>query len=170
MHFEILVEGQCELTALSSLMSGILGEYEQPHTWLIHKHQGIGKLPEPMQASPNRNDRTLLHNLPSKLSAYGRDLDDREDCIAFKNELESVLESCENKPAVLFRIAIEELEAWYFGDQNAILAAYTDANSNILASYIQDEQCGTWEKLAEAVYPGGYNQLIMHGKRSRWVE
>lgn len=181
MHFEILVEGQSELTALSIFMYQILGEYGQIHTWRIHKHQGIGKLPEEMRSSPNVKDRTLLHNLPSKLRAYGRemgkneavvvlvDLDDRQDCIEFKGELEAVLEACENKPAVLFRIAIEELEAWYLGDQNAILAAYPEANIDEFESYVQDEQCGTWEKLAEVVYPGGYNQLISLGKRSRRV-
>lgn len=99
MHFEILVEGQTELTALSCMMSKILCEYGKPHTWKIHKHQGIGTLPEDLNSTPRINNRTLLHNLPSKLRAYGNsmgdeevvvllvDLDDRES--GFKNLISS---------------------------------------------------------------------------------
>ena len=178
MHFEILVEGQAELTALSILMNRIVGEYNKPHTWRIHKHQGIGRLPENIYVMPNRNDRTLLHNLPSKLRAYGRDmgdqevvvlltdLDDRDDCVAFKKQLLSVSDSCGQKPMFLVRIAIEELESWYFGDQNAIREAYQHRNEEAFADYTQDAQCGTWEKLAEVIYPGGVRELQSYGKRS----
>jgi hypothetical protein len=178
MHFEILVEGQTELTSLSILMQKILGEYGYPHTWKIHKHRGIGKIPENPEAKPNRHDQTLLHNLPSKLRAYGDegrddvvvvvlvDLDDRDDCIAFKNTLSGLLDYCHQKPRALFRIAIEELEAWFLGDQQAIKNAYPEVKQPILDAYIQDSQCGTWEKLAEAVYPGGLAALGQHGKRS----
>ncbi|MCP4345221.1 MAG: DUF4276 family protein [Desulfobacterales bacterium] len=178
MHFEILVEGQAELTALSILMSKIVGEYNRPHTWKIHRHQGIGRLPDDLSVIPNRHDRTLLHNLPSRLRAYGNsmeeqeivvlllDFDDREDCVAFKNELLSVLNSCEQKPVFLVRIAIEELEAWYMGDQYAIREACQQYNEEAFAGYIQDSQCGTWEKLAEVIHPGGLRQLLNYGKRS----
>jgi hypothetical protein len=71
MHFEFLVEGQTELTALSILMRQILGEYDDRHTWRIHKHRGIGRLPDNPTAKPNKCDQSLLHNLPSKLRAYG---------------------------------------------------------------------------------------------------
>ncbi|MDM8547506.1 DUF4276 family protein [Candidatus Venteria ishoeyi] len=178
MHFEILVEGQTELTTLSILMDKIVGQYNVPHTWKIHKHQGIGRLPGNLVGQPQKNDRTLLHNLPSRLRAYGNrmgdqeivvlllDLDDRKDCVAFKNELWLVLDSCEKKPNFLIRIAIEELEAWYFGDQHAIEKAYPDYNKKVLADYIQDAQCGTWEQLAEAIHPGGLKSLQHYGKRS----
>jgi len=32
MHYEILVEGQSELTLLSTIMPQILGAYNEPHT------------------------------------------------------------------------------------------------------------------------------------------
>jgi len=178
MHFEILVEGQAELTALSILMGKILGEYGKPHTWKIHKHRGIGRIPDKPRESPNRNDQTLLHNLPSKLRAYGDecrddmivvvlvDLDTRVACIEFKNELISLLDNCPRQPRALFRIAIEELEAWYLGDQRAVKRAYPEAQQHILDSYVQDSQIGTWEKLAEAIYPGGFAKLKLYGKRS----
>ena len=178
MHFEFLVEGQTELTALSIIMEKILGEYGSYHTWKIHKHRGIGKIPTAPEARPNRHDQSLLHNLPSKLRAYGVekrdnfvvvvlvDLDDREDCVAFKHELMNLLEYCPNQPITLFRIAIEEMEAWFLGDPEAINKAYPQTKQHVLDTYIQDSQCGTWEKLAEAIYPGGLAALANYGKRS----
>lgn len=178
MHFEFLVEGQAELTALSILMKQILGDYGQPHTWKIHKHRGIGRLPNNPGARPARHDRTLLHNLPAKLRAYGAsgrtdlvvvilvDLDDRPDCVAFKNDLVDLLNYCPHQPNALFRIAIEELEAWFLGDQQAVRQAYPAARQPILNAYAQDSQCRTWEKLAEAVFPGGLAALGRYGKRS----
>jgi hypothetical protein len=178
MHFEILVEGQTELTALSILLNSIVGEYGNPHTWRIHKHRGIGKIPDDPSITPNKHDQTLLHNLPSKLRAYGKegredvevvvlvDLDDRPNCTAFKSDLANLLNYCEKRPKSLFRIAIEELEAWFLGDQTALKQAYFDTKQTILDGYVQDSQCGTWEKLADAVYPGGLASLGQHGKRS----
>ena len=178
MHFEILVEGQADLTALSILMPNIVGEYDHPHTWRIHKHRGVGIFPENLAAKPNKNDPTLLHNLPSKLRGYGEekrddlvvvvliDLDDRKDCIAFKNDLMKLLGYCVHEPQVLFRIAVEELEAWFLGDRKALQQAYPKVDTRILDEYIQDSQCGTWEKLARAIYPGGLEKLKQDGPRS----
>lgn len=58
-----------------------------------------------------------------------------------------------------FCIAIEELEAWLLGDPNALLAAYPSAKAQVLNAYDQDSICGTWEVLADAVYPGGINKF-----------
>jgi len=182
MHFEILVEGQSEVIALSNLMDKIVGKYREPHTWKIHKHQGRGKIPENPEIPPNIRDKSLLHNLPAKLRAYGAeeksdlvvvvlvDLDDRNDCAAFKNELVALLDYCDKKPRALFRIAIEELEAWYLGDLAALKLAYPDIKQDIFDNYAQDSQVGTWEILAEMVYPGGLDALhAIKGKRSSLV-
>lgn len=178
MHFEFLVEGQTELTALSILLPKIIGEYANPHTWIIHKHRGVGRLPDCPGQKPNLGDPTLLHNLPSKLRAYGNekredlvvvvlvDLDDREDCILFKKSLINILNFCPNKPKTIFRIAIEELEAWFLADKEAIKKAYPLVKEYIIDNYIQDSKCGTWEKLAEAVYSDGLKSIKVLGKRS----
>lgn len=80
-------------------MSQILGVYNKPHTWKIHKHRGVGKLQEDMAANPKLSDPTLLYNLPAKLRAYGRnedeqlgvvvlvDLDAHQGCLIFKQML-----------------------------------------------------------------------------------
>lgn len=171
MHFEILVEGQSERTALEPLLTKMLGTYKSPHTWRIHKHRGVGKLPKDFAAKPNPKDPTLLHNLPSRLRAYGKslqpeqvvivlvDLDDRPDAGVFEQELDGLLNKCDPAPQCKFSFAIEELEAWYFGDRAALKEAYPSANDSVLDAYIQDSQCGTWEKLADAIYPGGSRVL-----------
>lgn len=116
--------------------------------------------------------RILLDRLPALLQGYGKtyqevdnvvivvvvDLD-RKNCVEFKNELLDVLKSCNPKPLTLFRIAIEECEAWLMGDRKAVKCAYPGVNESILDSYSQDSICGTWEKLADAVYPGGSKKI-----------
>ena len=118
--------------------------------------------------------RQLLAQLPRLLRGYGRslwkdsalivvvDLDSR-DCVAFRRELLDVLDSCEPRPTALFRIAIEESEAWLLGDRSAVLAAYPRARGAVLDNYVPDSICGTWEVLADAVHPGGSRALRKAG-------
>jgi hypothetical protein len=80
---------------------------------------------------------------------------DKRDCVGFLQELKSVADSCNSPPHTLFRLAIEEIEAWYFGDREALLAAYPKAKVDVLGRYVQDSICGTWELLADALFKGG---------------
>ena len=102
------------------------------------------------------------------------DLDDR-DCLAFKQELLQVHRYCHPKPKVLFRFAIEEMEAWLLGDKSAIIRAFPRAKVNVLHSYRQDSVCGTWETLADALFPGGSSALKTEGyprigqEKCRWA-
>ncbi len=164
MHFEILVEGQSELTALSILMPSIVGSYLKPHSWRIHKHRGIGKLPDDFYSKPNVNDMTLLHQLPAKIKAYSKypsddrvvvvllDLDDNDKDELIR-QLNSISDYCENKIKLCFLFAVEELEAWYMGDLQALIRYNPNINQDELGGYIQDSICGTWEVLAKADDP-----------------
>lgn len=67
------------------------------------------------------------------------------------------------KPHVLFRIAIEEMEAWLLGDREAVLREFPRAKQAVLNAYVQDSVCGTWETLADAVFPGGHKELKRRG-------
>ena len=166
MHLEVLVEDQSGSIALESVLEKILGVNGSVHSWSIHPYKGIGRLPTNLRGITNPTNRLLLNQLPKVLQAYGRslqdssavvvvvDLDDR-DCLKFKQELLNVLNSCNLRPKTLFRIAIEETEAWLLGDNNAVKAAYSGAKLSVLSGYIQDSICGTWEVLADAVHPGG---------------
>ncbi|MEQ5805825.1 DUF4276 family protein [Alteromonas sp. NFXS44] len=173
MHFEILVEGQAELTALSILMPKIIGEYGNPHTWKIHKHRGIGRLPDNPMNAPNVHDSTLLHQLPAKLRGYSKaqkenqmvivllDLDNN-DLQTFKTELDVLLQWCEPNFSPDFIFAIEELEAWYLGDREALVKFNEKIDITVLDSYTQDSIVGTWELLAKADEPS----ILAHRKRS----
>lgn len=180
MHFEILVEGQTELTSLSILFPKLVGEYNEPNTWTIHKHQGIGKLPEDLSQTPNIKDRTLLHNFPSKIRAYSKSMKENEKVLLlldlddknlqqFKEEISKAIELCENSLELTICFAIEELEAWFIGDIKALEASYEILNRKAIKNYVQDSICGTWEVLADIIYPGGSAGLLKYGKRSRRV-
>lgn len=171
MHFEILIEDKSGQIALMSIVEKILGPNGQDHSYRIIAYKGIGRLPKNLREKTDRRKRQLLNLLPSLLRGYGRsqqsfpaavivvvDLDQR-DCMEFKQELLGVLNNCDPAPTTLFRIAIEEGEAWLLGDRNAILAAYPKAKTNILDTYDHDTICGTWEVLADAIYTGGSTVL-----------
>lgn len=74
-----------------------------------------------------------------------------DDCGDLKSRLLGVLDFCDPKPAVLFRIAIEETEAFYLGDPAAIRRAFPEAKLARMKAYTQDTICGTWELFREVV-------------------
>ena len=76
-----------------------------------------------------------------------------------------VLEAYNPRPATLFRIAIEEIEAWLLDDRNAVKAAYLRAKIAVLDRYEQDGICDTWEVLAAALHRGGSAQI----KKDGWL-
>lgn len=84
--------------------------------------------------------------------------------MAFKRDLLGILRECTPGPRTIFRIAIEEIEAWLLGDRKAVLAAYPGARKSVLNGYAQDSVCGTWELLADAVHVGGSAEI----KRVGW--
>ncbi|WP_312963646.1 DUF4276 family protein [Stutzerimonas nitrititolerans] len=165
MHIEILVEDSSGQTLLETLVPKILGTQGDPHTWRIHFYKGIGRIPKNLNAGGDPAKRILLDQLPKLLRGYGRTpgidavvvvLDsDRRDCVDFLAELKALAAGCNPAPNTLFRIAVEEMEAWYFGDRQALLKAYPRAKADVLNRYQQDSVCETWERLADAIYPGG---------------
>ncbi len=171
MHFEILVEDQSGKITIEALIEKILGSESQDHSYRVFSYKGLGRVPSGLKSSSDPKKRILLEQLPRLLQGYGKSLQygsntvvvvvdlDRKNCIEFKQELLSILNACNPKPTTLFRIAIEEGEAWLLGDREAIQAAYPNMNHRALDNYEQDSICGTWEKLADAVYPGGAGKL-----------
>ena len=166
MHLEVLVEDKSGSIAVGHILEKILDANGSVHSWRIHPYRGIGRLPKNLRAVGSPSGRFLLDNLPSVLRGYGKsltgssavvvvvDADDR-DCMAFKQEMLSVLNACYPRPRTLFRIAIEEGEAWLLGDRAAVKSGYPNANDAVLNGYVQDSVCGTWEVLTDAVHSGG---------------
>lgn len=170
MHIEILVEDSSGEELLKALLPGILGPQAHPHTWRIHSYKGIGRIPRNLLKKADPAKRMLLDQLPRLLRGYGKTpgidavvvvLDsDTRDCADFLKELKAVADvsgSLYNN--IMFRLAIEEIEAWYFGDREALLSAYPKAKPDVLGRYVQDRICGTWELLADAVFEGGSTMI-----------
>jgi hypothetical protein len=183
MHFEILVEDQSGKKALDTLVPKIIGT---EHTFIVRAYKGIGRIPKNMKDTKDAGKRILLENLPKLLRGYGKtfsnypsdypavvflvcDLDDK--CMqAFRQELFKILNQCTPQPETRFCFAIEEGEAWFLGDPAAVRKAYPNAKHSILKDYVNDSICGTWETLADAVYPGGATALVAKGWQAVGVE
>ena len=175
MHFELLVEDESGRITVDGVLEKILGKNGARHSWRTHGYRGLGRIPKDLRGKTDPAKRILLDRLPNLLRGYGRSLDDSaavvvvvdlddRDCMAFKRELLDVLNACDPRPKTLFRIAIEESEAWLLGDRDAVKAAYPGAKDSVLDDYRQDGICGTWEILADAVHTGGSARL----KDSGW--
>jgi hypothetical protein len=173
MHLEFLVEDSSGRILLERIIPKIIGEQGQPHTWRLIGYKGIGHLPRNLHTSQDPAKRQLLDQLRRILRGYAKtpgidavvivlDTDNR-DCRKFLDELRTVLTTCNPTPRTLFRLAIEELEAWYLGDRQALEIAYPKAKSSILDRYVQDSVCGTWETLANAIHPGGAAKILESG-------
>ena len=173
MHLEILVEDSSGMELLGHLLPKILGPQSEPHSWRIHPYKGVGRLPKGLRSGTDAAKRVLLDQLPRLLGGYGKTpaIDavvvvvdtDRRDCVAFLGELQETLAGISPAPRTLFRLAIEEVEAWLMGDRAAVLAAYPKASVAILDRYVQDSVCGTWETLADAVHRGGSRAIQEEG-------
>ncbi|MDQ7073866.1 MAG: DUF4276 family protein [Gammaproteobacteria bacterium] len=173
MHFEVLVEDQSGGKALEILLPKMI---DHQHTFKIHTYNGIGRIPKKSSGKFDPKKRSLLNQLPQLLRGYGKtfsdypndcpaavivvcDLDDK--CLkAFHKELLTVLNACNPKPETRFCLAIEEGEAWFLGDIAAIKQAYPNAKEAVLKGYKNDAICGTWERLADAVFSGGAKALV----------
>jgi hypothetical protein len=182
MHFEILVEDQSGKKALEILVPKIIGD---SHTFFVRDFKGIGRIPKNMRVTKGAAKTALLDNLPKLLKGYGRtysgykdypaavilicDLDDK--CQKeFRDQLYKILTACRPKPKTRFCFAIEEGEAWLLGDIDAVKASYPYAKNFVLNSYINDSICGTWEKLADAIYKGGASALTKKSWQAVGVE
>lgn len=165
MHIEVLVEDSSGEKLLAQLLPQILGEQGEPHTWRLKAYKGIGRIPHGLVAKADPAKRILLDQLPRLLQGYGKTpgidavvvvLDtDRRNCAEFLRELKALVKRCNPAPHTVFRLAIEEMEAWYLGDRVALLKAFPRAKRDVLDRYVQDSVCGTWELLADAVHAGG---------------
>ena len=189
MHFEVLVEDQSGKRALDILLQKIVGSHD---TYRVIPYRGIGHVPRNLQTGTDPSKRLLLDQLPRLLRGYGRtfrhypedyrasvivvcDLDER--CLKeFRRELLDILTACHPRPETRFCIAVEECEAWLLGDLSAVVAAYPRGDANVLRRYRNDDICGTWELLADAVYRGGATALTRAGwqaigrEKAAWAE
>ncbi len=166
LHF--FVEEQSAEAALIELVPRILHEYDFDYD--IFTFQG-------------KHD--LLKKLPNRLRAYthrpGEDwrvivlIDrDSEDCLVLKGQLEQMARAANLTTRtvspggfrVINRIAVEELESWFFGDVEALVAAYPRVDPNLAkqAAFRNPDAIkgGTAERLESILahdHPGGLEKI-----------
>lgn len=159
-HVEVIVEEPSAEAAMQRLLPRILGDAA---TFAIYAHSCKDE---------------LLKRLPDRLRGYASwlppdwrvvvliDRDD-EDCRKLKRRLESIAHAASlstrasGKPIqVVNRVAIEELEAWFFGDWQAVRSAYPRVNASVpqQAKYRAPDAIrgGTWEALERLLQAAGY--------------
>lgn len=187
MRLHVLVEGKSEEKLLKRWLPRFLPD---GHTFKVYPHRGKGRLAGNLSKAPDPRKQGLLDQLPAKLRAFGKSLNSETDrvlvlvdmddsnCMILKSGMLNLLNHCEHKPVVLFRIAIEETEAFYLGDREAIKKAFPKAKLSKLDSYVQDSICGTWEyfqkvigaksedKVGWAEAMGSYLTIKWKGKRA----
>jgi hypothetical protein len=137
-------------------------------SFAVHAHQGKAD---------------LLRKLPNRLRGYGGWLPqssriivivDRDDdeCVRLKQVMENSAKAANLRTTraigapdwqVANRIAIEEMEAWFFGDWPAVRSAYPRASNRVpsKASYRYPDAIagGTWEALERVLQSADYFPL-----------
>ena len=70
----------------------------------------------------------MLHQASSGRKQHVRRHRTDDDCVQLLTNLQNMLAKLKKKPInVLFRIAMEEIEAWFLADQQAVALAYANA-------------------------------------------
>jgi hypothetical protein len=160
-HIDVIVEEPSMEAALSALLPRILAGVSSR----VYRHQCKDE---------------LLTRLPERLRGYATwlpetsrivvlvDRDD-DDCRALKARLEEMARAAGLKTrsrarrgeySVVNRVVIEELEAWFFGDWDAVRKAYPKVNATVpsQARYRNPDAIkgGTWEALERLLQAAGY--------------
>ncbi|MDD1772452.1 MAG: DUF4276 family protein [Methanomassiliicoccales archaeon] len=170
-YLEFFVEEQSMGAALSNILPKIYSD--QTACWVIREFNG---------------KTNLLKNLPYRLRGRRKSMQrchkiivmvdrDRDDCHELKGKLETIasregLITKTSAPGgnyqVINRIVIEELEAWFFGDPNAIIMAYPRVTLKTLSkpAYRNPDNIigGTWEALEKILISAGYYSTGMPKK------
>lgn len=187
MHFQFLIEDQSSAVLIEILMQRISLTNEHV-TFNCKSFKGIGGFTKKNTVKETKSGK-LLNDLATFLRGFNKSLqnipaviivvldNDTRNTEAFLAELTQVANQNMIIVDHVFCIAVEEVEAWLLGDEAAILAAYPSAKLQQLHAYVQDSICGTWEVLADVVYPGGVSRLkkdcptyIEKGKcKSEWA-
>ena len=177
MYFFIFVEDKSGETAISHLLKKIF-RTTASDSYKIHSYHGIGNLPKNCKSPSEIKQKQLLSDLPRLLKGFSKsfktasdmvmiavcDLDNRNKT-EFRKELEDIRNGQKPIPNAHFCFAVEEMESWLLGDKEAVRNAYPSANKRLLDTYEYDSVCGTWELLANIIYPGGAERLKSGGHR-----
>jgi hypothetical protein len=161
-HLELLVEEPSMEAFLSALLPRLL---PTDRTFVVHPFQGKTDLIARLQ-DRLRGYASWLPDDWRVLVVVDRDDD---DCVSLKAQLEAMAKKARLRTRsvagrqpwqLVNRIAIEELEAWYFGDWPAVCAAYPRVSERVVnqAGYRNPDAIagGTWEAFERVLQRHGY--------------
>lgn len=161
MHIVVLVEETSAEAALRVLLPVMIGDRA---TFQIRRFNGKPDLLQSLE----RQLRGLSNGIPGVRFLVLVDRDD-DDCLALKRRLESTAMAVNlatpstaggGDVRVVNRIAVEELEAWFFGDADALRSAYPRVPATLeRKSRFRDPDNisgGTWETLLRVLQRAGY--------------
>lgn len=162
MHIEMLLEEPSAEAFFAGFLPRVTPEGT---TWNLISFQGKAN---------------LLANLEKRLKGYASWIpadwrivvlvdEDRQDCRSLKSQLENAAAAAglltktragNASFTVLNRIAVEELEAWFLGDVEALRTAYPGVPANLAqqAKYRNPDAVGggTWESLERVLQRAGH--------------
>ncbi|MFM9902912.1 MAG: DUF4276 family protein [Polaromonas sp.] len=159
---EVLVEGVSDVPTIKEILERKF-ELTDGKDFAIHWHCGRGTLPADPHGISDPKRLGLLDQLPSKLRVYAKRPpqtvvvlvivdSDKTPCVELLRELNVMLAKLPEKPQVLFRLVVEEIESWFISDINALRSAYPKRlDKTVLKGLEPDAIVGAWEKLAKAL-------------------
>jgi hypothetical protein len=168
MTIHFLVEGPSEVKLLDPWLRRVM----RHQSFKIHPHQGKGRL-ELDRLNPDR--RGLLDQLPQKLRGFAEVLKescdavvilvdaDEQNCKELADSIRDAARVVAPRLKVVVRVAVEEVEAFYFGDLAAVKAAFPRADMKRCREFVPDSIVGTWEQFGEAIGSDG-------GNKTSWAE
>ena len=161
-HLELLVEEPSMEAFLGVLLPRLL---PAGRTFVVHPFQGKDDLLNKLEARL----RGYAHWLPADWRIVVVVDRDDDDCQALKQRLEEMAAAAGLRTRsragggpwqMVPRIAVEELEAWYFGDWEAVRSAYPRVSPDIPGQRrFRDPDAiagGTWETFERVLQRHGY--------------
>lgn len=129
----------------------------------VHAFQGVTNM---MAELPQRL-KGYAHWLPSTWRIVVVRDEDRKNCVALKREIEAIARRVGLSPKrkggafqVMTRLAVEELEAWFFGDVEALAAAFPGVPRSLNSRRgFRDPDAitgGTWEAFERILQTAGH--------------
>ena len=151
MHFQFLIEDQSSAVLIRLIMEKIKAAHPEI-TYDDKAYKGLGGFTKKNTVKETKEGK-LLNDLATVLRGFNKSLqyipaviiivldNDTRDPSTFLAELEAVAEQNHINVDHVFCLAVEEVEAWLLGDEAALFAAYPNAKTAVLRSYVQDSIC-----------------------------
>lgn len=175
MKIEVLTEDRSSALMIETLIRKMIKKSPDDCPIYVRPHRGRGDFPLNLTMRPLPNTASLLDLLPAKLRAYDKIFagtgsilivlmdSDYHSPELLTDQLKSLCKAFAPGIRSVIGLCVEETESWLLADAEALLKAYPDADMSIVAEYVQDSVCGTWEVLCRAILRNQAERVIRIG-------